>query len=374
MRIEIAHSFQAVNPTEWNRLVEPTNPFMRHEFFDALEKTGCIGAGTSWEPTLFLAYEEATLVGAIPAFRRWDSFGEYIFDWSWAQAYANAGIEYYPKLTVAAPFTPATGRRFLCAEPGQNVITITLANAAVDFARSEGLSGVHVLCETQAEQTALAGLSFMPRITHQYHWVNSGFDTFADYLARLRSHRRKDILRERRKVNELGLDIVTLTGGGIREKHMLAMYRFYIQTYERKWGEPYLNCDTFLALWRSMPECLVLTMAFEGPEPVAGALAFRSADHLYGRYWGAKRQYPFLHFELCLYRLIEHAIEEKISLFEAGAQGEHKFQRGFDARPVYSSHVLFNPDAARAIAHFLDNERAATERFLEESRLASPIK
>lgn len=370
MRIEIAHSFKEINPTEWDRLVESTNPFMRHAFFYALETTGCIGAQTSWQPCLFLAYDGAALVGAVPVFRRSDSFGEYIFDWAWAQAYANARLAYYPKLTVAAPFTPATGRRFLCAEPGQNVITITLANAVLNFARSEGLSGVHVLCETQAEQNALENLSFLSRITHQYHWVNAGFDTFADYLARLRSHRRKDILRERRKVQSLGLQIKTFAGDAVCEEHVLAMYRFYIQTYERKWGEPYLNRDTFLALWRSMPECLVLTMAFEEGEPVAGAIAFRAADHLYGRYWGAQRPYPFLHFELCLYQLIEFSIAHKIMLFEAGAQGEHKFQRGFDARPVYSSHLLFNPDAARAIAHFLQNERVQTQGILA-SRTAS---
>jgi hypothetical protein len=371
MEIRIADSFSAVPAYAWNTLVEETNPFMRHEFFAALENTRCIGRQTQWQPLLFLAYDPQ-LVAAIPAFVRGDSYGEYIFDWAWANAYAQAGVPYYPKLTVAAPFTPATGRRLL-GNISQPVLT-ALIPALIAESKRRGISGIHVLCETREEQRLLSRHGFTPRLTHQYHWLNRSFHSFEDYLNSLKAHRRKEIKRERRKVAELGLKIKTLTGDAISEADMLAMYNFYVQTYARKWGSPYLNRDTFVALHRTMRSFLVLVLAFDGNKPVAGSMAFRAADRLYGRYWGALAFYPFLHFELCIYRLIEFAIEQKISLFEAGAQGEHKFARGFTAMPVLSSHRLFHPQGAAAIEDFLRRERHVTARAIHAYRAASPNK
>ncbi|GAB4431341.1 MAG: GNAT family N-acetyltransferase [Turneriella sp.] len=371
MEIRIADSFRTVPAAEWNKLVEPGNPFMRHEFFSALEETRCIGAATAWQPLLFLAYGEE-LLAAIPAFIRSDSYGEYIFDWAWANAYAQAGISYYPKLTIAAPFTPATGRRLL-GDTDPKVRSALIA-AVVEECNRRGISGIHVLCETRDEQRFLSQHAFSPRVTHQYHWLNRGCTSFDDYLAGLRAHRRKEIKRERRKAAELGLRIRTLRGDETSEADMLAMYSFYTETYARKWGSPYLNRDTFLALHHTMRSFLVLVLAYDGEKPVAGSMAFRAADRLYGRYWGALAYYPYLHFELCIYRLIDYAIEQKISLFEAGAQGEHKFARGFTAMPVLSSHRLFNPQGAAAIDDFLRRERRATARAIYAYRMASPNK
>ncbi len=371
MEIRIADSFMQVQPALWNALVEKNNPFMRHEFFAALEKTRCIGEKTAWQPLIFLAYAPH-LVAAIPAFVRSDSYGEYIFDWAWANAYHQAGIPYYPKLTIAAPFTPASGRRII-GEPNEPVLD-ALLSALLAESKRRGISGIHVLCETRDEQRILSRFDFMPRLTHQYHWTNRDFKNFEDYLASLRSHRRKEIKRERRKITELNLSIRTLTGDEISETDILAMYSFYTATYARKWGSPYLNRDTFLELYRTMREFLVLVMAMDGEKPVAGSIAFRAAERLYGRYWGALAYYPFLHFELCLYRLIDFAIEQKIELFEAGAQGEHKFARGFSAMPVYSSHRLFHPQAASAIEDYLRSERRASARAIHAYRRASPNK
>jgi predicted N-acyltransferase len=371
MEIRSANSFAAVPEADWNALVEETNPFMRHEFFAALEKTGCIGAGTAWQPLLLFAYDPK-LIAAIPAFIRSDSYGEYIFDWAWANAYAQAGLAYYPKITVAAPFTPASGRRLLGS--ADDTVQSALISALIEESRKKGFSGIHVLCETRDEQRLLSRYGFTPRLTHQYHWLNRDFKTFDDYLAGLRAHRRKEIKRERRKAAELGLRIRTVTGDEIREADMLAMYSFYTATYARKWGSPYLNRDTFLELHRTMRSFLVLVLACDGEKPVAGSIAFRAADRLYGRYWGASAYYPFLHFELCIYRLIDFAIAQKIRLFEAGAQGEHKFARGFTAMPVFSSHRLFHPQGAAAIDDFLRRERRATARAIHAYRAASPNK
>lgn len=374
MEYPILPSLDGIAAAEWNALVEPGNPFMRYEFLRALEKTGCIGDGQPWDARYATHRENGKLKAVIPSYIRSDSYGEYIFDWAWANAYEQAGLSYYPKITVAAPFTPASGRRILTGRTLENTSAAGLVNALEDFALTERASGIHFLCLTREEQKLLSEHGYMPRITHQYHWQNRGFSSFDDYLALLRSHRRKEIKRERRKAAELGLTIETLTGAAIREEHMRAMYGFYVQTYARKWGSPYLNMECFLELWKTMADSLVLVLAFDGPAAVAGAIAFRQDDRLFGRYWGAKAHYPFLHFELCLYQLIDFAIAEKISLFEAGAQGEHKFQRGFSALPVYSSHKLFHPQGAAAIAHFLARERRATIRALRAYRAASPNK
>ncbi len=374
MTTQVIATLAAIDARSWNALVEPGNPFMRHEFLRALEETACIGDGMPWQPRFIVAQDSKGYRGAIPAFERNDSYGEYIFDWAWANAYAEARMPYYPKITVAAPFTPATGRRLLVADHSDSETAKTLLTELETAAHGMHTSGIHMLCLTRDEQKLLSEYGYMPRLTHQYHWLNRNFGNFDDYLDILRAHRRKEIRRERRKVQELGLTIELLTDAGITPEHIDAMYVFYAQTYARKWGSPYLNRNTFHALLGSMRGSIVLVMASEGKKPVAGSIAFRSADRLYGRYWGALGHYPYLHFELCFYRLIEYAIEQKISIFEAGAQGEHKFQRGFTAMPVYSSHKLFHRGGAAAVNDFLKRERRATARALMAYRTHSPVK
>lgn len=365
-------SLAGINPAEWNALVEAGNPFMRYEFLAALEQTGCTGKNSGWQPAFTAAFAGERLAGVIPAYLRGDSYGEYIFDWAWANAYEQGGLRYYPKVTVAAPFTPASGRRIITGDAAPGLPRGLLEN--LEATVSASTSGIHFLCLTRAEQKFLSEFGYMPRLTHQYHWLNRDFKTFDDYLGELRAHRRKEIKRERKKCAELGLEIITLKDNEISEEHMRAMYTFYIQTYSRKWGSPYLNLESFLLLLKLMPERIVLVLAREGNTWVAGSIAFRDDTKLFGRYWGAAAHYPYLHFELCFYRLIEFAISENIALFEAGAQGEHKFQRGFTAMPVYSSHKLFHPQGAEAIGAFLARERRATVRALKAYRAASPNK
>lgn len=374
MEIRTLDSLAGINPHDWNALVEPGNPFMRYEFLRALEETRCTGPKTAWQPEFMAAFEGRKIAAALPAYLRSDSYGEYIFDWAWANAYEQGGLHYYPKVTVAAPFTPATGRRILSGPILDTQLAGRLIAGLEIAAGMAGTSGIHFLCLTREEQKFLSQLGFLPRLTHQYHWLNRGFNSFDDYLAGLRSHRRKEIKRERKKCAELGLDIVTLTGDAIGEDHVRAMYKFYVQTYSRKWGSPYLNLETFLQLRRTMSRELVLVLARDGKDWVAGSIAFRKDDRLFGRYWGALGHYPYLHFELCFYRLIDFAVAEKISLFEAGAQGEHKFQRGFTAMPVYSSHKLFDPQGSQAISGFLARERRSTIRALRAYRENSPNK
>lgn len=374
MTSQVFTSVAAIDPQKWNLLVEPGNPFMRHEFLLALEETGCIGPNLPWQPRFIVAANGDEYRGAVAAFERSDSYGEYIFDWAWANAYAQARLPYYPKLTVAAPFTPATGRRLLLADQTDAETIAALAAALDDSAHDLDASGIHMLCLTRHEQKDLAKFGYLPRLTHQYHWLHRNYQSFDDYLAGLRAHRRKEIKRERRKCAELGLEIQLLTGDEISPRHIDAMYIFYASTYARKWGSPYLNRETFHALLRRMRESIVLVMASDQSREVAGSIAFRSADRLYGRYWGASGHFPYLHFELCFYRLIEYAISEKIAIVEAGAQGEHKFQRGFTAMPVYSAHKLFDPGGNAAIADYLRRERRQTARAIHAYRSASPNK
>jgi uncharacterized protein len=372
--IRFTNSISEIDPAAWNALVETGNVFMTHEFLSALELSRCTGATNTWRPQFVTAYNGDQLVGALPSYIRSDSYGEYIFDWAWANAYEQGGLLYYPKITVAAPFTPASGRRILTGETMIPAIGSAMTKALEEDAMRAGISGIHILCLTREEQKLLSEDGYHPRLTHQYHWINRDFHTFDDYLAGLRAHRRKEIKRERRKCEENNLEIITLTGDGILPEHMEAMYKFYVQTYARKWGSPYLNLDAFHRMRATMREQIVLVMAHDSGTWVAGSIAFRKDDRLFGRYWGAVAHFPFLHFELCFYRLIDYAIAHDLRLFEAGAQGEHKFQRGFTAMPIYSAHRLFHPQGAHAIGQFLDRERRATIRALKAYRNASPNK
>ncbi|HRP68345.1 MAG TPA: GNAT family N-acetyltransferase [Turneriella sp.] len=365
-------SLNGIDSKAWNLLVEEDNPFMRYEFLSALEETACIGKNTTWQVNAFAAFQNDTLCAVAPAFVRYDSYGEYIFDWAWANAYHNAGLSYYPKLTVAAPFTPATGRRILTGS--HNLVSIASAVHALKNFSKNTVSGIHFLCTTRAEQRALSQLGFAPRVTHQYHWHNRQYKSFDDYLSHLHSHRRKEIKRERKKCSEHNLRIETFAGEAIREEHIRAMYVFYCNTYARKWGSPYLNERTFFLLWKNMTQSLVLNLAHDGKSWVAGALAFYTPNKIFGRYWGAVNNYPYLHFELCLYRFIEFAIRKNIATFDAGAQGEHKFQRGFMPTPIYSSHLLFHTQAFDMISAFLSQERHETIQLLKASRQSSAFR
>lgn len=369
-------SLADVSAADWNALVSPDFPFTDYEFLRALEEAGCVGENTAWRPRHLLAYRDGVLAGAAPYYHKLDSYGEYVFDHEWAAAYQRAGLAYYPKGLSAAPFTPANGDRLLARadDPEAGAIRAALAEGLKARAASDGLSSVHCLFHSQADRAALEAADYLPRLSLQYHWENRGYASFEEFLADLRSQKRKQIKKERRAAAEHGLRIELLTGDAIQPAHMEAMYAFYMDTGSRKWGRPYLNRAWFHQIHARFRNRIVLLLALDGDRPVAGTLNFRKGRRLYGRYWGAAADYSCLHFELCYYRLIEYAIQEGIELFEAGAQGEHKFLRGFAARPCYSSHWIADPAGRMAIQRFLDSERAYMQQAIADYNEQSPLK
>lgn len=374
LRFTVASSLAEVPAAEWNTLTGCADPFLEHEFLRALELSGAIGEGTGWEPAYVLARRTGRLVGAMPVFTKWDSYGEFIFDWNWADAYQRAGLRYYPKAVIAAPFTPVTGSRLLVADGVLDDVGDAMVEHVLDHARARRLSGVHVLFAPVEECEFLQRRGFLTRLTHQYHWLNRGYAHFDEFLADLRAGKRKQILKERRLLAETGLMVEVVEGDAIGEEHRDAMWRFYASTLARKCSERYLNRATFEHLFESFRHRLVLVMARDGAGWIAGALHVRKGEGLYGRYWGCDRSVPGLHFECCYYRAIEYAIANRLGVVEAGAQGEHKFLRGFVARPIYSSHWVAHPSAQAAIAQALEEERIRAREVIAAYNEVSPVK
>lgn len=373
--LAVSEGLGDIGPDEWNALVDGGDPFLEYGFLAALERSGAVGEATAWWPRYITLYRGGRLKGVVPFFVRWDSQGEFIFDWQWAAAFERAGIEYYPKGVAAVPFTPATGRRILVA-PGEDFAGA--ASAMVRFLEAysveQGLSSCHVLFCSEREQQFLCQFGYTARLTHQFHWLNRGYRDFEDYLASLRSKKRKQIRRERAGLRDQGIEIRLLAGDDIEEEHIEAMWRFYIANAQRPWGQAYLNRATFDALLDLCRARLVLVLACDGDEWVGGSMSFCKGPNLYGRYWGCSRFVPNLHFECCFYRLIEYAIDKELALFEAGAQGEQKFLRGFVARPTYSAHRIEHPGAKRAIDGFLAQERRHGRELIAGYNRVSPLK
>lgn len=357
-------------------MVGQDDPFLEYEFLRALEQSGVVGRGTTWQPSyLTLWKEDGSLQGALPLYVRYDSYGEYIFDHGWAEAYARAGLSYYPKGVIAVPFTPVAGSRILVApDADRHEIAVEMLDALPRAAEALGLSGIHVLFARSEDHDLLVSRGFFSRITHQYHWENRGYGCFDDYLADLRSKKRKQVLHERAEVQAQGLRIEVLCDAQIRSEHVEAVWRFYADTTDRKWSQPYLNRSTFTHLARAFRHRLVLVLAHDGRRYVGGTFNVRGSSTLFGRYWGAERHYPSLHFECCYWRLIEYAIGQGIARVEAGAQGEHKFLRGFVARPTYSAHWIAHPAGAQAIGAFLEREREQSVRLIRSYNRVSPVK
>jgi len=340
----------------------PVDPFTTHRFLAALEASGSTGAGTGWLPKPLVLSRDGRPMAALPMYLKAHSQGEYIFDFGWAEAWERAGGRYYPKLQVAVPFTPATGRRFL----GPPEHRAALADAAIGIAAGNNLSSLHVTFCTADEAAALAGHhGLLHRVTQQFHWENRGYATFDDFLADLSSRKRKMIRRERAEAQAQGLTIRALTGDAIEPAHWAAFWAFYQDTGSRKWGRPYLTRAAFDAFHATMRDDILLVLAFDGPRPVAGALNFIGRDTLYGRYWGAVEDRPFLHFELCYYQAIDWAIANGLSRVEAGAQGEHKLARGYLPVETHSLHWIADPGFRRAVRDFVVRERQAVDEEIE---------
>ena len=316
---------------------------------------------TGWLPQHAALRDPAgRLLAVAPMYAKSHSYGEYVFDHGWAQAFDHAGGDYYPKLQTAVPFSPVPGPRLLC-RPGGGVPPAVLAGALVQACTEVGFSSVHVTFCLEEEWRTLAAAGWLPRLGKQFHWENAGYGSFDDFLGALNARKRKSLRRERRDAQSAGLDFITLRGADITKRHWDAFYRFYQSTVDRKWGSAYLTRSFFTLLSERLGDRVVLMMAEQSGKPVAGALNLMGRDALYGRNWGCVGDWPFLHFELCYYQAIDFAITHKLQRVEAGAQGEHKIQRGYLPKPTYSAHFIAHPSLRQAIGSFLDRERPAIE-------------
>jgi predicted N-acyltransferase len=359
-------STASIPAATWNALVPgengvPDSPFLDHAFFLALEESGCATARTGWQPQHILLSEAGgEPVGLMPLFLKSHSMGEYVFDHAWADAYARAGGEYYPKLQASVPFTPATAPKLL-VPGGDPAISRALLTTSETLCDQREASSVHMTFIDEAEARLAVEAGWLERNDTQYHWHNHGFSTFDDFLSTLASRKRKVLKRERRDALE-ELEVRWVTGSDITESHWDAFYEFYQDTGSRKWGRPYLNRDFFSLISEKMADRIVLMFAYDNGEPIAGTLSFLGKSALYGRYWGATRHVPFLHFELCYYQAIDFAIAHKLPLVEAGAQGEHKLARGYEPSVTRSAHWISHPGLRAAIADYLVRERAAVAR------------
>jgi hypothetical protein len=361
----VLSSIAQIEASSWNALVGNGEPFLRHEFLLALEQSGCTVPRTGWAVRhLLIDDARGRPVGALPMYRKSHSRGEFVFDFSWANAYAQHGIAYYPKLLSAVPFTPVRGPRLLVG-PNADVKATTrlLTGAAIDYAQSEKLSSWHVLFPTEDTANGLAAAGLILRRDCQFHWFNQGYDSFDAFLATFTAEKRKKAKRERRRVAEAGIEFDTLHGGDMNDALWDVVFPFYADTFYRHGHDPYLNLDFFKRVAASMPERLMLKVARMGTDPIAVAIFFVGDDALFGRYWGAGGNYHSLHFEACYYQGIEYCIEKKLQRFEPGTQGEHKVPRGFVPTMMNSAHFVADPRFAEAIRDFARREARGVDRY-----------
>ena len=363
----IARSVGSIGAAEWDSFAGSGDPFLRHAFLNLLETSGSVGEGTGWSPLPVIVERDGQPVGAAPAYLKTHSQGEYVFDHGWAEAWERAGGNYYPKLQVTIPFTPCPGRRLLGMQPSASLAALE------SIVVQNELSSAHLTFCTSDEADAAVSRGWLERHGVQYHWHNRGYSTFDDFLAALASRKRKTIRKERAAACD-GLDILTLRGADIRPDHWAAMHRFYEDTGARKWGQPYLTRAFFDQAGAAMGEASLMFLALRNGRPIAGALNFIGADTLYGRYWGAVEEVPFLHFELSYYRAIDWAITHGLATVQAGAQGEHKLARGYEPVITRSAHFLPNAGFRAAVADFVERERDAIANELVWAKEALPFK
>ncbi len=373
---QVFHSLREVAPESWNRLIGDAFPFAEYDYLLALEEGHCVGIEPGWEPRYLTLWEGKQLQAACYLYRKTNSNGEYIFDWDWANAYQRYGQRYFPKLTSAVPFTPATGPKLLVAADASNPRELQqqLLTSALELAQQEGCSSLHFLFIPAEEREIYEAAGLLLRHSFQFHWQNQGYGSFEDFLSRLRSKRRKEILRERRQVQEQGLEVILLRGEEIEPKLCRVMYDFYLTTIDRKWAMPYLSYEFFQYIFTHFRDQLVLALARKQGRWVAGTINYHKGPHLFGRYWGCRQDFRSLHFELCYYRLIEYAIEQGVQRFEAGAQGAHKIQRGFLPNLTYSAHWIAHPAFHRAIGEFIEEEKRSIQSNIEDNPELSPYR
>ncbi|MDQ7070722.1 MAG: GNAT family N-acetyltransferase [Rhodobacterales bacterium] len=380
VEIQILTSLAQIDAQEWDACANPcgdarpTDPFTTHRFLIALEDSGSVGEGTGWQPHYLVARLDGKVIAVAPMYGKSHSQGEYIFDHNWAHGYEHAGGKYYPKLQIAVPFTPATGRRLLTRSGYEEMGQSALIQGAIQVAAENHLSSLHITFCTANEATAGVEMGLLRRTSQQFHWVNQDYQTFDGFLASLSSRKRKSIRKERARANDFGGEILCLTGDEILPEHWDAFWHFYQDTGARKWGTPYLTRAFFDIAHRDMRDDILLVLARRDGKYVAGALNFIGKSSLYGRYWGCVEDHPYLHFELCYYRAIDFAIDHKLATVEAGAQGEHKLSRGYLPVETHSLHWISDPGFRDAVAKSLEAERKAVEEDIEVLTAYGPFK
>ena len=371
VEITLHETVAAIGRDDWDACAcpeatggRPVDPFTTYRFLSALEESRSVGRGTGWAPRLMAVRAEGRVIAVAPGYLKSNSQGEYIFDFAWANAFENAGGRYYPKLQVAVPFTPVTGRRLLVRPGFEAAGRAALVEGMVRVAESGGLSSVHITFCTEAEAAEGEAMGLLARVSQQFHWENPGYPDFDGFLAALSSRKRKNIRKERAEAQGFGGEIRALTGADLQPRHWDAFWRFYQDTGSRKWGTPYLTRAFFDLVQRDMADDVLLVLAERNGRPVAGALNFIGRDTLFGRYWGATEHHPFLHFELCYYRAIDYAIRHHLRV-EAGAQGEHKLARGYLPVETHSLHWIADAGFRKAVAQFLVAETRAVDHEIE---------
>ncbi len=375
MQTKVIHDIKEIPAADWNALLHDSNPFLRHEFLSALESHYCVNPQIGWQPSHITLYEDNKLIAASPAYVKGHSQGEFVFDWSWAEAYERHDLNYYPKLIVAIPFTPLTGQRLLISDQ-TNFIAVAekLISATIETAKSLNCSSSHWLFPNEIEKTALQQQKLSIRLGCQYHWENDDYTDFNHFLNHLSSRKRKNIIKERRQVYEAGVTFRVLHGHEISENEWRIFHQYYCAIYDRKWGAPSLTLAFFREIGQTLAENLVLILAYQHGECIAAALNLRSDDTLYGRHWGCRDYLPALHFETCYYQGLEYCIQHNLKRYEPGAQGEHKIARGFLPTPTWSAHWIAHPDFADAIEEFCCEEQKQMQITIEKLTSHSPYK
>jgi predicted N-acyltransferase len=373
-RTRIVDSLAEIGQARWDALLalQPdANPFLSFAFLHAMHETGCASAQSGWQPHYLTLWQDEQIEAAMPLYLKWHSYGEYVFDWAWADAYRRHGLAYYPKLLSAVPFTPVTGTRLLARDASALVALIAeLKNLRNDPA----ISSAHVLYPPQAQAEALQAAGFMLRSGVQFHWMNAGYASFDDFLATLERKKRKNIRAERRKVMEAGVTFRHIAGKQISIEDWQFFKQCYDRTYTTHASTPYLNLDFFLRIGAGMPQNILLIVAERAGAPIASSLVIHTEQTLYGRYWGAIEDIPCLHFETAYYQPLEFCIRNGLRCFEGGAQGEHKMARGFLPQKTWSAHWLAHPDFADAVEHFLEQEAGGIDAYMDELHERNPFK
>ena len=374
MRIEILATLDAVAPEQWNALVQDNNPFLRHEFLAALEHHQCVGKKFGWLPCHIAIYEQQQLVAALPLYEKYNSYGEFVFDQSWAQAYHQHGMAYYPKLVAAIPYTPASGQRFLVQAGREAELYPLLLQSALQMAQELKASGFHCLFPLAEQQDWLEQQHLIVRHDCQFHWHNRGYATFEDFLATFSAKKRKNVKQERRKVAETGVQLRLLDGHTATDQDWQRFAFFYEHTFESKWGIPTLNYGFFREVAQRLPDQVVLVMVDNQYDCIAGSLMFRSQTRLFGRHWGCTEYFDSLHFEACYYQGIEYCIQQGLQVFEPGAQGEHKVARGFIPTLTRSSHWLTDERFRPAIRRHTLLEQRGVADYMQAIQEHSPYR